>query len=408
MEITQKKKIIHAIYIGTLCSLAYLAVYFVRNVLGTVTPQMIENGFSEEYIGRVSFVFMIVYGVGQLINGAIGDKIKAKYMISLGLLFAGVTNFAFCKLLDISQTWAILIYGLGGFFLAMIYGPMTKVVAENTEPLYAMRCSLGYTLASFLGSPLAGIVAAIVVWQLVFDISSISMIVMGIVCFVAFSVLEKRGIVRYHQFDHLKQKGTGNIKVLIERDIIKYTIVSIVTGVIRTTVVFWMPTYFTQHLGYSPEQSAAIFSVATLVISASAFVAVFVFELLKRDMEKSMLYFFIASAIFFGLLYFVENPILNILCIVLAILTCNAATSYLFSFYCPSLRDTGMVSSATGFIDFVSYAAAAVSSILFANAVSDIGWGNLILVWCALMVVGILICLPRKKGQYRLEMEKKM
>ncbi len=403
---TQKKKVIHAFYLGTLCSMAYLAVYFVRNVLGTVTPQMIENGFSEEYIGRVSFIFMIVYGVGQLINGTIGDKIKAKYMISFGLLFAGIANFAFCRMLDVSQTGAMLVYGLVGFFLAMIYGPMTKVVAENTEPLYAMRCSLGYTLSSFLGSPLAGVVAAVVVWQLVFDLSSLSLIVMGLVCFAFFTIFEKQGIIRYHQFDHLKQKGTGNIRVLIERDIIKYTIVSIVTGVIRTTVVFWMPTYFTQYLGYSPDQSAAIFSVATLLISASAFIAVFVFELLKRNMERSMLYFFIASAVFFGLLYFIKNPILNILCMVMAILASNAATSYLFSFYCPSLRDTGMVSSATGFIDFVSYAAAAISSILFANAVSDIGWGNLILVWCALMVVGVIICLPRKKGQYSLEMKK--
>ena len=407
MEITQKKKVIHAIYLGTLCSVAYLAVYFVRNVLGTVTPQMIESGFSEAYIGRASSVFMIVYGIGQLINGTLGDQIKAKYMISFGLLLAGLANLAFCHLLDISRNGALLVYGAAGFFLAMIYGPMTKLVAENTEPLYAMRCSLGYTLSSFLGSPLAGVVAFFVAWPMVFDLSSLSLILMALVCFTVFSLFEKRGINRYHQFDHLKQKGTGNIRVLIERGIIKYTFISIVTGVIRTTVVFWMPTYFTQYLGYSPEQSAAIFSVATLVISASAFLSVFVFELLKRNMEKSMLYFFVASAAFFGLMYFVKQPVLNILCMVLGILSTNAAASYLFSFYCPSLRDTGMVSGATGFIDFVSYAAAAVSSILFANAVSDIGWGNLILVWCALMVVGVVVCLPRKNSsQYTLETKK--
>ena len=31
-----------------------------------------------------------MYAIGQLINGIIGDKIKAKYMIGLGLIFAGV------------------------------------------------------------------------------------------------------------------------------------------------------------------------------------------------------------------------------------------------------------------------------------------------------------------------------
>jgi len=66
----------------------------------------------------------------------------------------------------------------------------------------------------------------------------------------------------------------------------------------------------------------------------------------------------------------------------------------LWSRYCPSLRDTGMVSSATGFLDFLSYMAAAAANLIFANAASAIGWGNLILVWLGLMIVGVVIMLP--------------
>ena len=70
------RKVLNAIYIGTLCSISYLAVYFARNILSVVTPQMIEAGYSETYIGKVSSVYFILYAVGQLINGAIGDKSK--------------------------------------------------------------------------------------------------------------------------------------------------------------------------------------------------------------------------------------------------------------------------------------------------------------------------------------------
>ena len=66
----------------------------------------------------------------------------------------------------------------------------------------------------------------------------------------------------------------------------------------------------------------------------------------------------------------------------------------LWSRYCPSLRDTGMVSTATGFLDFLSYMAAGVANILFANAATTIGWGNLILVWAGLMLLGVIIALP--------------
>ena len=69
----------------------------------------------------------------------------------------------------------------------------------------------------------------------------------------------------------------------------------------------------------------------------------------------------------------------------------------LYSRYCPGLRDTGMVSSVTGFLDAVSYLAAAVASSLFANAVNVLGgWGNMILVWAAIGFCGVLIALPYK------------
>jgi sugar phosphate permease len=69
----------------------------------------------------------------------------------------------------------------------------------------------------------------------------------------------------------------------------------------------------------------------------------------------------------------------------------NCAASILWSVYCPSLRDTGMVSSATGFLDFVSYMAAAASSTLFANSVSTIGWKNLILIWFFIVLAGVAV-----------------
>jgi len=82
---------------------------------------------------------------------------------------------------------------------------------------------------------------------------------------------------------------------------------------------------------------------------------------------------------------------------ILAIMSSNCAATMLWSRYCPSLRDTGMVSGATGFLDFASYMAAAASSTIFANAVSRIGWGNLILIWAVLMVAGVMTALPLKR-----------
>lgn len=392
MKISQNAK--KAIMIGSLCSVSYFAVYIARNILGAVTPQMVEAGYSETYIGSISSLYFVAYAVGQLINGAIGDKIKAKYMICMGLLGAGVMNLLF-SLVIASEVGATIAYGATGFFLSMIYGPMTKVVSENVEPLHATRCSLGYTFASFFGSPAAGLLAALLAWQSVFVVSSAVLAVMAVFGFVCFTAMERKGIVKYGQYK-TQAKGAGNIKVLLEHRIVKFSLVSILTGVVRTSVVFWLPTYIAQHLGFSASVSASLFTVATLVISLTSFVAVFTYEKLGHNMDKTILLMFSVSAGMFLLAYFVKLPAVNLVLMVLAIMASNGAASMLWSRYCPSLRDTGMVSSATGFLDFLSYMAAAAANLIFATAATDIGWGNLILVWMGLMIVGVIIALPYK------------
>ena len=383
----------NAIKIGTLCSVAYLAVYIARNILSAVTPLMTAEGFSKEYIGYVSSLFLVFYACGQLINGFFGDRIKAKYMISFGLLLAGVTNLLFPALIEV-PTGALIVYGLTGFFLSMIYGPMTKVVSENTEPLYTTRCSLGYTFASFLGSPAAGIFAVFMSWSAVFVTSSAILFLMGAAVFLFFTVFERQGIVKYNDYVP-KEKNSGDVRVLFWYQIVRFSLISILTGIIRTSVVFWLPMYFSDFLGYGETSAAAIYSVATFVLSLTSFITVFVYErFLGHDMNKTVLVMFIVSAVFFLLTYFVYLPVLNITFIVLAIMGNGGAATMLWSRYCPSLRDTGLVSSATGFLDFLSYGAAAAANLIFAGAIDSIGWQNLVLVWCGLVVLGVFVALP--------------
>jgi sugar phosphate permease len=393
MAISQKAR--SAMLLGSLCSVSYLAVYIARNILGAVTPKMTSAGFSLEYIGRVSAIYLLAYACGQLINGSIGDRIKPKYMISLGLLLAGVANFVFVGLAS-QPGLALIAYGWTGFSLSMIYGPMTKVVSENVEPLHATRCSLGYTFSSFLGSPAAGLLASLLAWETVFDVGSGALIVMAVACFVFFTLFEKSGIVKHNRFNKEKAERSS-VKVLFKHQIVTYSLVAILTGIVRTSVVFWLPTYIAQHLGFTPQVSAMIFTVSSIAISLSAFITVFVHERLGSKMNLTVLVMFSASALFFLLTYLTGIPLLNIICIVLAIIAANGSSTVLWSMYCPSLYETGLVSGATGFLDFLSYMAAALANVIFANAASSIGWGNLILVWCGLMLVGVLISFPYKK-----------
>ncbi len=386
----------HAIYIGGMCAFAYLAVYIMRNILSAVSPQMLElNVLSEETLGTLSSTFFIVYAVGQLINGFIGDRIKAHYMVCGGLVFAALAGVFFALFAEHVAT-ASFTYGLAGFFLSMVFGPMTKIVSENVSLLYVERCSACHAFTSLFGSPAAGLIAMVLPWRASLYVTAFVLLAVGVICFISFSMFEKRGIIAYNRYTPTEKQG-GGIGILFRHQIVKFTFVSILTGVVRTAVVFWLPTYLSQYLGFSAEISALLFTVTTLLISASSFLTVIVYERLGRNRDRTLLLSFAASAICFILLYFAKQPVLNITLITLAILFANCAASVLWTIYCPGLRETGLVSGATGFLDFVSYMAASVASTLFANAVSDIGWNGLILVWFALMALGLVISLPIKR-----------
>lgn len=401
MKIFKDKNVKNALVIGIICSISYLACYFARNILSVISPQLVEATkdtikISFKYIGTLSTANMYCYAIGQLINGIIGDKVKGKYMVGLGLTLSGICGIIFG--LAGSKIVMLISYGLIGFFLSMLYAPLTKLIAENTHPKHAVKCCLGLTFASLFGTPVAGAVALIFEWDMAFVVCGIILLCVGIGFMLCVTMLEKKGIVTY-KVKARADKKKGSIKVLIEHEIIRFSFVSILTGIVRTSVVFWVPTYLSDCLKFSPETATIIFTAMTIVQSISPYVNnIIIYELiLKRNMNRMLLLAFSMSTVSFILMLLtIKIPFVNIVFLAIALITANGASDMLWSIYCPSLRDTGMVSSATGYLDFLSYMAAASANILFANAISA-GWNKLILVWAGLMLGGVVIALPWRK-----------
>lgn len=377
-----------ATILGFVCSFAYMNVYFVRSVLSIVTPDMLDSGYSTEYIGLVSTVFMITYGVGQLLNGMIGDRIKAKHMICLGLFAAALSNITFVIVeKDVVQ---YISYGICGFAMSMIYAPVTKIIAENVSLKYATRAILGVTFAAFIASPLAGIAAIILNWRPMFVLGSLLLMLSCVMCFVVIKHLERNyGISYIIGSNKTKGNSEGCVRTLLKKEIARYTCVSAITGVIRTSVIFWIPTFFVQYLGYESSTSAVLYSFVTIVISVAPYANVWCHsKIFRRDMHKAVLIYFLLGAVCFFLMCIVKVATINVFLVTAALLFGNMASSVLWNIYCPSLQDTGYISTATGYLDFMSYAGGAVANILFANAVDKIGWLSLLIVWGVIMLVG--------------------
>lgn len=83
-------RILYSMIIG------YAAYYFVRANFSIAMPVLLkELGYTKTDLGLVLTLFSIVYGFGKFINGVLADRANARYLMPIGLFFAGVVNFFF-------------------------------------------------------------------------------------------------------------------------------------------------------------------------------------------------------------------------------------------------------------------------------------------------------------------------
>ena len=91
MTENKKGELNTSLIIACIALFSYSASYLARNVLAVVQVEMMDKGvFTGEQIGLIISVAMFVYAIAQLVTGVLGDFIKSKYMISGGLLLAGL------------------------------------------------------------------------------------------------------------------------------------------------------------------------------------------------------------------------------------------------------------------------------------------------------------------------------
>ena len=390
-EKMKKKEFKKAVTIGTACIISYLASYFMRNVLSVSTPQMIENdGFTKATLGLLSSAYFFVYAFGQLINGWIGDRVKGKYMVGLGLVLSGIffLIFPFTN----NKYMQILCFGVSGFGLSMLRGPLVRIISENTLPRYARNCCVGFSVASFCGPLLAGLIAAILSWKFIFIIAALIAIFMGIGSFLIFTLFEQKGLIIENKSPEVKvQKRGGYLRLFYLDKFVLFLLVGALTETVGASIVFWIPTYISEGLGFSPAAASTIYSIISVVKAFSPFVCIFIFEKLHENDMLVMKIMFIAAAIAFAAMNLLNNAWMDIFVLLVALMAAGCVSAILWSVYIPSLSESGCVSSANGFLDFFGYIVASIANIVFAKAVSQIGWKGLIFVWSLLMLFGGIV-----------------
>lgn len=399
--------------LGTICFLSYNACYAGRSILSAIMPEMVqETGFSSSALGLWGSMFFFTYGIGQVINGLIGDRIRAKWMVAIGLFLSGlVIVLSSCTA---SSIIGALCWAACGFLLSMLWGPLSKVIAENTTAQTGRLLMTALTAASIAGTMIAYLIASTASaqhqWRWAFYITGILLVLTAILWFIVLHIWERKKYLRTIDITASTAKGIRPLLSLLRKhQIVPILFITIINGIVRNAVAFWIPTYITDQFQVAPATSSAITSVLPIFNLIGTFLGLKLLKKCKENEYETSIILFAVSMMMFLLMSVTRNHyfILTIVALFLANAAMASACNMIFSVYCLRFRETGRVSTITGCLDAVSYLFAALASPLFSVIVSKTNWNTTVFIWAILTAFGMLASMAAYRSDKKLAIENK-
>lgn len=376
-----------AVHIGFVCVFTYTIGYYLRKLLIVTTPILLGEGYSESFIGTLLFAYMLLYAIGQLVNGRLGDCVHPRWMILMGLCISGLTQVLFPFI-----PWRagqIVCFALLGFFLSMLRGPLVKTISENTVPQYARFCCVGISIVAYIGPLIASLLAILFRWRMVFVVGGGFGMVMGVVLCAVFTLLERSGEIVFHAPDKREPK---RYRDLFKTDrFVMFMFMSALFEISSGSIDAWISTYLVQHLGFPVVTANLIYSTISVLGAFCPMLCLLLLRILRGNDTRTMQGALLVAAAMYGLMLVVDVPWLNTVCFVLALMSTMVASSVLWSIYIPSLSKSGQVSTANGILDFCGYIGAAVAGLIVSNAIHLCGWTGVLLIWGGVPTLGFLV-----------------
>lgn len=381
--------------LGFVGILSYTTGYVVRYLLSVSQPAMLETGsYTAGFLGVLSALLLISYAAGQLISGFLGDAIRARYMVLIGLSATGLSNIVFSFThLPWLQIACFVVMGLS---LSMLRGPITKMISESLDKDRAQFiCTLLFVF-SHLGPLIASMLALIFRWQRLFLYAGCFTLCVGIFAFFAITAFEKKGWITFRAS---QRTGFTAYKGLFRLDgFVFFMIIGGVTEIANTAITFWLPTYFSDALNLSEPTAQLLNSVAAILNTVAPFITLMIYRLIKKREVYLLRGAFPVAILSFVAMIFVPGVLPKIILLLVGKTVLSFSAAVLWSIYIPSMGATGRVSSISGVIDCAGYIAAAVATFTFGQF-AGANWTVILSIWAGIAVVGLIASCIRKQNK---------
>ena len=399
-----------------LCRMSYMILYVGKKTLKLCLPDMIATGVcTEAQGGLISSVFLGSYAAGQLINGWLGDRMHPRHMMTWGLILAGAMNMLMGVLA--SAPLMTLVWGLCGFFCSMLWAPLIRAVSTWTTEKIAQSCAASLSATIPIGTLLCQGIAAVTLkvadWRAVFIVCGGVLFVSGLVLALLFAGLKDHmRVVRASSDGTETVSAPGEVPVktaplsfLLCLGLAAAAGGILFNGMIKDGLDDWIPTMLTQR--FIPD--ASVVTAVTMVLPLFNIVGVYIAKWAYRKYRLSelgtcALLFVISAFSLAGVLGFIRSGAEGLIpaaAVTLLFAVSSAAmlgaNTMLLTFIPLHFSKVGRASFVTGALDCLSYAAAAVTSLVTGWVAASFDWSGVIIGFAAAALLGCAVCFSGRK-----------
>ncbi len=124
----------------------YGAFYFCRANLAAAVPGMMapvtEGGLSltSDYVGTILGSLKITYGIGQLVNGQLSERLRPRLLLAIGMLCSAALNVLYG--LGTAFYFLLFVWACNGYFQSLGWTPCVRILA-NWIPVHRRGRAIG-------------------------------------------------------------------------------------------------------------------------------------------------------------------------------------------------------------------------------------------------------------------------
>lgn len=388
-----KMKSLKAEIVFWILYLAYTATYIVRLNLSVAKPALEEMGsVNTAQLAFLGSIFSLVYAVGKLVNGGVGDKVRPWIMVTTGLLLAGMGNIV----MGLLPPYGALLFcwGVNAFGQSMLWGPILSMVSAIYDEQTARK------KATVMGTSIAvGNVAGILAASCLINAFGPEAV------FIApgfFAVGLAMAVALFAGKIPVKMgKGMSPVKHLLRREVQIMILPAMLQGVMKDNVSLFMVDYFVKRFSVNPALNPLYILFIPVSGLAGRMLYPLVYKRVGYDENKAAAAGFIFCAVFaLPLGMSLGGPLTTTLCLCGIYAAVSIVNTSFLAIYPMRYAKEGSVSSMSGIMDFATYLGHAASTAVYGIMIMKFGYASMYLSWTVLSVVGLFLLRCREPSQF--------